>query len=101
MEDQRNWGDASYKIYSGSLLDPFPYLEKEGANFSQTVKIDVANKKQRSFPSKNIVKVDHTTSYKFPKIGIKIDSLILPDDNLIKTLIIIIILLILLKILQM
>ena len=74
MEDQRNWGDASYKIYSGSLLDPFPYLEKEGGNFSQTVKIDVANKKQRSFPSKCIVKVDHTTSYKFPKIGIKIDS---------------------------
>ena len=83
MEDQRNWGDASYKIYSGSLLDPFPYLEKEGANFSQTVKIDVVNKKQRSFPSKNIVKIDHTTPYKFPKIGIKIDSLIIPDDNLI------------------
>ncbi len=83
MEDQRNWGDASFKIYSGSLLDPFPYLEKEGSNFSQAVKIDIVNKKQRSFPSKNIVKIDHTTSYKFPKIGIKIDSLILPDDNLI------------------
>ena len=83
MEDQRNWGDASYKIYSGSLLDPFPYVEKGGTKFSQTVKIDVVNKKQRSFPSKNIVKIDHTTSYKFPKIGIKIDSLIIPDDNLI------------------
>ena len=83
MEDQRNWGDASYKIYSGSLLDPFPYVEKGGTKFSQTVKIDVVNKKQRSFPSKNIVKIDNTTSYKFPKIGIKIDSLILPDDNLI------------------
>ncbi len=85
MEDQRNWGDASYKIYSGSLLDPFPYLEKEGANFSQTVKIDVQNKKQRSFPSKKIVKVDHTTSYKFPKIGIRVDSLTLPEDNLINS----------------
>ncbi len=83
MEDQRNWGDASYKIYSGSLLNPFPYLEKGGSNFSQTVKIDIVNKKQISFPSKNIVKIDHTTSYKFPKIGIKIDSLIIPDDNLI------------------
>ncbi len=83
MEDQRNWGDASYKIYSGSLLNPFPYLEKGGSNFSQTVKIDVVNKKQISFPSKNIVKIDHTTPYKFPKIGIKIDSLIIPDDNLI------------------
>ncbi len=83
MEDQRNWGDASFKIYSGSLLDPFPYLEKEGSNFSQTVKIDIVNKKQRSFPTKNIVKLDHTSSYKFPKIGIKIDSLILPNDHLI------------------
>ncbi|MDC3075196.1 hypothetical protein OA258_02030 [Pelagibacteraceae bacterium] len=83
MEDQRNWGDASYKIYSGSLLDPFPYLEKEGSNFSQTVKIDLVNKKQRSFPSKNIVNIDNSISYKFPKIGIKIDSPILPDDNLI------------------
>ena len=85
MEDQRNWGDASYKIYSGSLLDPFPYVEKRGTKFSQTVKIDVVNKKRRSFPSKNIVKIDHTTSYKFPKIGIKIDSLIFPDDNLINS----------------
>ena len=59
-------------------------LEKGGSNFSQTVKIDLENKKQRSFPSKNIVKIDHITSYKFPKIGIKIDSTILPDDNLIK-----------------
>ncbi len=83
MEDQRNWGDASYKIYSGSLLDPFPYLEKEGSDFSQTVQIDLSNKKQRSFPSKNIIKIDDTASYKFPKIGIKIDSPILPDDNLI------------------
>ncbi len=83
MEDQRNWGDASFKIYSGSLLDPFPYVEKGGTNFSQTVKIDVINNKLRSFPSKNNVKIDHTTPYKFPKIGIKIDSLVIPDDNLI------------------
>ena len=64
MEDQRNWGDASYKIYSGSLLNPFPYLEKGGSNFSQTVKIDVENKKQRSFASMNIVKIDHTNGYR-------------------------------------
>jgi D-apionolactonase len=25
MEDQRNWTDASYKTYVGSLLDPWPY----------------------------------------------------------------------------
>ena len=26
MEDQRNWSDASFKTYVGSLLDPWPYL---------------------------------------------------------------------------
>ena len=40
MEDQRNWGDASYKIYSGSLLDPFPYLIKKNTNFFQKITIN-------------------------------------------------------------
>ena len=83
MEDQRNWGDASYKIYSGSLLDPFPYMEKKGSHFSQIIKIDVANKKERSFPSNKVTLLDDSISYKFPEIGIKIDSLNFPKENLI------------------
>ena len=44
MEDQRNWGDASYKIYSGSLLDPFPYKENKNSDFHQEIEITVRKK---------------------------------------------------------
>ncbi len=37
MEDQRNWTDASYKTYVGSLLDPWPYRLEPGAPVSQRV----------------------------------------------------------------
>lgn len=39
MEDQRNWTDASYKTYVGSLLDPWPYRLEAGAQVSQTVSL--------------------------------------------------------------
>jgi len=37
MEDQRNWTDASYKTYVGSLLDPWPYRIEEGDKIVQRV----------------------------------------------------------------
>jgi hypothetical protein len=37
MEDQRNWTDASYKTYVGSLLDPWPYRLEAGAHMPQRV----------------------------------------------------------------
>ncbi len=37
MEDQRNWTDASYKTYVGSLLDPWPYRIEPGARLSQRI----------------------------------------------------------------
>lgn len=37
MEDQRNWTDASYKTYVGSLLDPWPYRLDTGARVVQSV----------------------------------------------------------------
>jgi hypothetical protein len=37
MEDQRNWTDASYKTYVGSLLDPWPYRLDAGAHMPQGV----------------------------------------------------------------
>lgn len=39
MEDQRNWGDASYKTYIGSLRDPWPFHVATGDTFSQSVSI--------------------------------------------------------------
>lgn len=37
MEDQRNWSDASFKTYVGSLLDPWPYTVPAGSPFHQRV----------------------------------------------------------------
>ncbi|MBT6299497.1 MAG: hypothetical protein HOJ24_10025 [Rhodobacteraceae bacterium] len=46
MEDHRNWMDASFKTYSGSLLDPWPYTIKRGENISQTVTLTVSELNQ-------------------------------------------------------
>ncbi|MEZ5905835.1 MAG: hypothetical protein R3C69_12305 [Geminicoccaceae bacterium] len=37
MEDQRNWTDASYKTYVGSLLDPWPYRIEPGERLRQRI----------------------------------------------------------------
>jgi hypothetical protein len=37
MEDQRNWCDASYKIYSRSLSRPFPYVIEAGQRVVQEI----------------------------------------------------------------
>src|SRR5262249_29971600 len=41
MEDQRNWGDASYKTYSTPLRLPFPVEVPIGTKISQSVTITV------------------------------------------------------------
>jgi len=41
MEDQRNWGDASYKTYVGSLRDPWPFSVSEGDVFAQEITIKI------------------------------------------------------------
>lgn len=40
-EDQRNWGDASFKTYAGSLLKPWPYVLPAGRRFAQRVVVTV------------------------------------------------------------
>lgn len=37
MEDQRNWTDASFKLYSRPLALPFPYLVRAGEQVEQEV----------------------------------------------------------------
>lgn len=46
MEDQRNWTDASYKIYSRPLSLPFPYPLVAGEQLSQKLVIAVDSKSQ-------------------------------------------------------
>jgi D-apionolactonase len=40
-EDQRNWCDASFKTYVGSLRDPWPYRLPAGSPFGQRVTIRI------------------------------------------------------------
>jgi hypothetical protein len=42
MEDQRNWIDGSYKIYSRPLRLPFPYRLEPGEEFRHTLRIRMA-----------------------------------------------------------
>jgi hypothetical protein len=42
MEDQRNWSDASFKTYVGSLLDPWPYLLQSDFQIRQHIEIALA-----------------------------------------------------------
>jgi len=41
MEDQRNWSDASFKTYSGSVNNPYPYVLGAGERVVQSVHISV------------------------------------------------------------
>ncbi|MGG5819512.1 hypothetical protein [Falsiroseomonas sp. HW251] len=41
MEDQRNWSDASFKTYVGSLLDPWPYRLEPGVARRQRVEVAI------------------------------------------------------------
>lgn len=43
MEDQRNWTDASFKVYNRPLALPFPYLVGPGEPIEQSVRIAVAS----------------------------------------------------------
>ena len=77
MEDQRNWGDQSYKIYSGSLTDPFPYIEKINSNFFQQIDIFFDEiKEMTNYPinTKNVIET-HKGKFSFaPSVGVKIND---------------------------
>jgi hypothetical protein len=47
MEDQRNWGDASYKTYCRPLSQPFPYTLKKGQKLKQAVALEVVVRNYR------------------------------------------------------
>ena len=56
MEDQRNWSDASFKTYVGSLLDPWPYLLQPDFHIRQNIEIvltEIAAPSIKSSPTPN------------------------------------------------
>lgn len=44
MEDQRNWTDASFKVYNRPLAWPNPYLIDQGTGAKQTVELTIRDK---------------------------------------------------------
>lgn len=71
MEDQRNWGDASYKTYVGSLREPWPFEVSEGDRFRQEVRIEVVRSAAAgSRPAAPALPPQRTFS--LPRVGIAI-----------------------------
>ena len=78
-EDQRNWTDNTYKIYSGALSEPFPFLMSAGAVWKQSANFEVGVPKRiEADPSKILVREIEA----LPSIGLQFnaDSLLSPDD---------------------
>lgn len=73
MEDQRNWTDASYKIYSTPLDLPFPVEVKKGDTFYQKIAISFSDtptndrKKQINLPAAEYL-------IPAPQIGIQLSN---------------------------
>jgi hypothetical protein len=78
-EDQRNWTDNTYKIYSGSLKEPRPFTTSAGSSWKQKVNFEVGVPKQNSAdPTKILVREIEA----LPSIGLQFNSdpLLTPDD---------------------
>ena len=59
MEDQRNWTDASYKIYSTPLEIPFPVEVEKGQEFHQKITLSVSGGKTFPLPSIGIANMNN------------------------------------------
>ena len=79
-EDQRNWTDNTYKIYSGSLSEPRPYVASAGSIWSQSVIFEF-DSPSKPVPDASKIVVKEIDS--LPSIGVQFntDSL-LPVDTL-------------------
>ena len=79
-EDQRNWTDSTYKIYSGSLSEPRPFVASAGSLWSQSVTFEINSPSaQLSDGSKIIVKEIDS----LPSIGLQFNTdPLLPLDAL-------------------
>ncbi len=75
MEDQRNWGDASYKTYVCSLLDPWPYVLKAGEPFTQKMTLTLSGTaKARKRRSGLIPLGTMRRNARLPQLGISITA---------------------------
>lgn len=78
-EDQRNWTDNTYKIYSGSLSEPRPFVTSAGSIWKQSIKFEVgAPNGAASDPAKIVVREIEA----LPSVGLQFNTepLLSPDD---------------------
>jgi D-apionolactonase len=75
MEDQRNWGDASFKTYVCSLLDPWPYTLKAGEHFEQSVTLTITGEvKQQVDAAATIMVATGRPIARIPDIGLALSE---------------------------
>ena len=78
-EDQRNWTDNTYKIYSGSLSESRPFVTSTGSIWKQSVRFEVGAPTGAAIdPAKIVVREIEA----LPSIGLQFntDPLFSPDD---------------------
>ncbi|MBN1600560.1 MAG: hypothetical protein JW915_03075 [Chitinispirillaceae bacterium] len=74
MEDQRNWTDASYKIYSTPLSQPIPVIVNENDEISQSVTLLIKSGNQitceKEKKERLSVPQDRTRFFRIPQLGL-------------------------------
>lgn len=70
MEDQRNWTDASFKVYSRPLSLPFPYRIDAGESITQSVTVSCAATSPVFDDRMNDAVIELERAGLFPAIGI-------------------------------
>ena len=83
-EDQRNWTDNTYKIYSGSLAEPRPFVIENGITWEQHVEFEVSPPTGAAEDGTRIIAKDIPS---LPRIGLQFNGeALLPSDDLEKAL---------------
>jgi hypothetical protein len=83
-EDQRNWTDNTYKIYSGSLAEPRPFVIENGITWEQRVEFEVSPPTGAAEDGTRIIAKDIPS---LPRIGLQFNGeALLPSDDLEKAL---------------
>lgn len=74
MEDQRNWTDASYKIYSTPLSLPIPVMVNENDEISQSVtvmiKSDIQITSDKDIKKRLSIPQERTPFLRIPQLGL-------------------------------